>query len=468
MAVFPIIPETITVHLGAPDDVSAQNVTVPFSDYIKNVASSEIFPTWPESALRANILAQISFALNRIYTEYYRSRGYNFDITNSTTIDQSFVNGRNIYDSVSVITDEIFNDYLRRQGFVEPIFAQYCNGTTVICDGLSQWGSVELAEQGQNSIQILRNYYGNNVEVVVDAPIEGITDSAPSRNLLLGSTGNDVLDVQLRLNRISVNYPSIPKIPDPDGYFDISTRDAVTEFQNIFDLTPDGIVGRATWYKILQIYASVKRLNELNSEGISYRDIPRVYPENLAPGAMGNDVRAVQYMLNYIAQYEDTIAPFEITGIYDAATEEAVRGFQRTYGLPDTGIINEPTYARIFDVYSAIILSLPDSTFVNTYRPYPGFIISLGFDGDYIVPLQEYLIAISSVFDQIPEIAVTGIYDEATENAVRAFQRLSNLEQTGAVNLFTWTAIGELYADIRAGEIVRPDQYPGYVIEEEI
>lgn len=464
MPVFPYIPETITVHLGAPD-APAQNVTVPFIDYIKNVASSEIYPTWPESALRANILAQISFALNRVYTEYYRSRGYDFNITNSTAVDQSFVSGRNIYDTISAVVDDIFDNYLRRQGFIEPLFAIYCNGTTVTCDGLSQWGTVELAEQGQNSVQIVRNYYGNNVEVVTDAPVQGLTASLPARNLQLGSTGNDVLLLQTRLNRVSMNYPSIPKIPDPDGYFDIATRDAVEEFQSIFDLTVDGIVGKATWYKLQQIYAAVKRLNELRSEGLAYSDVPRVYPENLAPGASGNEIRFIQYMLNYVAQYEGTIEPFAITGNYDAMTEAAVRGFQRTYGLPDTGIIDEETYARLFDVYNALILSLPDSMFENSARPYPGFIISQGFEGDYINDLQTYLQTIAGVFSDVPSPALTGIYDDATEAAVRAVQRRSGLEETGVVNLLTWEAIAELYNDIRAGQVVAADQYPGYVIE---
>ena len=260
----PYIPETITVHLGEPDQ-QAENVTVPFIDYIKNVASSEIYPTWPESALRANILAQISFALNRVYTEYYRSRGYSFNITNSTAIDQSFINGRNYFDTISLIVDEIFNDYLRKRDRIEPLFAQYCNGTTVTCGGLSQWGSVDLAEEGYDSVEIIRHYYGDDTEVVVDAPVSGIMSSPPSRLLRLGSTGNDVLAVQLRLNRISVNYPSIPKIPSPDGYYGIGTKEAVEEFQSIFDLTVDGVVGKSTWYAIQRIYAAVKRLNDLNS-----------------------------------------------------------------------------------------------------------------------------------------------------------------------------------------------------------
>ncbi len=461
---FPYIPETITVHLGPPDS-DAQNVTLPFSDYIKNVASSEIYPTWPESALRANILAQISFALNRVYTEYYRSRGYPFDITNSTAIDQSFINGRSIYNTVSTIVDDIFDNYLRRDGFVEPLFAQYCNGTTVTCAGLSQWGTVDLAEQGQNSVEIVKSYYGDDISIVIDAPIRGITASAPRRNLTLGSTGNDVAFVQLRLNRISNNFPSIPKIPNPNGYFDISTRDAVTEFQSIFDLSPDGIVGRATWYKIQQIYASVKRLNDLSSEGITYEEIPKVFPNTLSTGAQGYEIRVIQYMLSYIAQYEDTVRPVEIDGIFGTDTEEAVRGFQRTYGLPETGIIDENTYARMFDVYNAIIISLPDDQLQAPYRPYPGFVISTGFSGSYIVPLQTYLNAISSVFPNVPEAGNSGIYDDATQNAVIAVQELTGLEETGNVNLTTWTAIGDLYADIRSGEITTPTQFPGYIID---
>ncbi|MBQ7124839.1 MAG: peptidoglycan-binding protein [Clostridia bacterium] len=460
----PYIPESITVHLGEPNE-DAQNVTVSFSDYIKNVASSEIFPTWPESALRANILAQISFALNRIYTEYYRSRGYNFNITNSTAVDQSFVNGRSFFDNISKLVDQIFNDYLRRQGNIEPLFAQYCNGTTVTCQGLSQWGSVDLAEDGYNSVEILRNYYGNDIEIVVDAPVRGIISSPPIRLLRFGSTGNDVLFVQLRLNRISTNYPSIPKIPNPNGYYGIETQNAVTEFQSIFDLAVDGIVGKATWYKIQQIYAAVKRLNDLNSEGITYGEIPKVYPEQLGPGSSGDGVRLVQFMLSYVRQYENTIPPFEITGFYDNPTEEAVIGFQKTYGLPETGVVDEKTYARIFDVYNAIILSLPESSFVNTARPYPGYILSLGLQGEYVTYLQEYLKRISEVFSEVPTPQINGVFDESTDNAVKALQTLAGLSPNGLVNLTTWNAITELYIDIISGEIVSPTQYPGYVID---
>ncbi len=461
--VFPYIPEKITVHLGAPDE-DAENVTVPFSDYIKNVASSEIYPTWPESALRANILAQISFALNRVYTEYYRSRGYNFNITNSTAYDQSFVNGRNYFNTVSVIVDELFNDYLRRQGTIEPIFAQYCNGTTVVCDGLSQWGTVDLAEDGLNSVEIIRNYYGDDVEIVVDAPVQGITSSPPPRPLTIGSVGNGVQLVQLRLNRISRNYPSIPKIPNVDGYYGIETQNAVREFQTVFDLAPDGIVGRATWYKIQSVHSAVKRLNELNSEGVIYSDIPKQYPTELKLGDSGDAVRIVQFMLSYIASYEDAITPFEENGSFDQATEDAVKSFQRLYGLEQTGVINGRTYARIYDVYNAIVSSLPESLFENNARPYPGYILSVGSQGDYVTYLQEYLLAISQVITGVPSLAVDGIFGEKTANSVRAVQEIEGLPQNGRVTPATWQAIAELYNDIVASETVNEGQYPGYEV----
>ena len=192
--VIPFVPQNITVHLGSPDSPAA-NVTVPFIDYVKNVASSEIYPTWDTDALAANILAIVSFALNRVYTEFYRSRGYDFDITSSTAIDQAFVNGRSYFDSVSRVAEQLFNDYLRRPGFVEPLAAKFCNGTTVTCEGLSQWGSQNLAAQGFTAQQILRNYYGN-VEIVNDAPVRGITSSYPGTPLRRGSTGPYVVIVQ--------------------------------------------------------------------------------------------------------------------------------------------------------------------------------------------------------------------------------------------------------------------------------
>ena len=263
----PYIPETITVHLGTPDS-NAQNVTVDFMTYIKNVASSEIYPTWPETSIRANVYAIISFALNRIYTEWYRSRGYNFDITSSTQYDQKFINNREIFDTVSSIVDEIFTSYVRRQGTVEPLFTAFCNGTTVTCDGLSQWGTVSLADAGYTPYEILQYYYGDDIDIVTNAPVMTRTPSYPGTPLREGVVGNEVKTIQRQLNRISRNYPAIPKISSVDGVFGSYTREAVEKFQEIFNLQITGVVDEATWYKIAYIYTSVKRLAELNSEGI--------------------------------------------------------------------------------------------------------------------------------------------------------------------------------------------------------
>ena len=349
--VTPYIPETITVHLGPPGS-DAQNVTVSFSDYVKNVASSEIYPTWDESALRANILAIVSFALNRVYTEFYRSRGYDFDITNSTAYDQYFVNGRSFFDNVSRLVDELFNDYLRRPGFVEPLAAKFCNGTTVTCEGLSQWGSQNLAQQGYNSVQILRSYYGN-VEIVPNAPIRGITQSYPGTPLRRGTTGPSVVTAQVMLNRVSQSYPAIPKIPTVDGIFGARTEAAVRKFQEVFDLDVDGIIGRSTWNSLVRLYIAVTRLAELRSQG------QRFYANSWAhqpieQGDRGIRVEHLQYMLSVLSEYIPEIPPVTVDGIYGTGTRNAVLAAQRRFGLPLTGEVDFQTWDEIYDQYAGI------------------------------------------------------------------------------------------------------------------
>lgn len=350
--VLPYIPQQITVHLGSPSS-NAENVTVPFIDYVKNVASSEIYPTWDESALRANILAIVSFALNRVYTEFYRSRGYDFDITSSTAYDQFFVNGRSYFDSVSRIADELFNDYLRRPGFLEPLAAKFCNGTTVTCQGLSQWGSQNLAQQGFNSQQILQNYYGN-VETVVNAPIRDFVSSYPGTPLRRGSSGPDVVTIQVALNRIAQNYPAIPKIPAIDGIFGPRTEATVRKFQQVFDLSPDGIVGPATWYAIVRLYTAVNSLSELRSEGQRYYAINWNPPEALRLGSTGEKVRLLQYMLSILANFIPEIPSISIDGIYGSATRSAVLAAQRRFRMPETGVVDASTWNEIYDQYSGI------------------------------------------------------------------------------------------------------------------
>lgn len=460
--ILPVIPETITVHLGKPDE-PARNVTVPFADYIKNVASSEIYPTWPENALRANILAQISFALNRIYTEYYPSRGYNFDITNSTSTDQSFVYGRDIFENISQIVDEIFNEYISRQGAVEPLFAVYCDGINVQCNGLSQWGSVELAERGMTPYEILQYYYNNDIDIVRDVPIVGVTQSYPGTPLKIGSIGNDVFLIQTRLNRISRNYPNIPKIPNPDGFFDADTENAVLAFQQQFDLTPDGIVGKATWYAINRIYGGVKRLTDVNSEGIPLEDVTLQFSGQLSEGDVGIAVREIQILLQFISLFDSGVQPLTVDGIFGRGTRASVESFQYEYGLPVTGVVDAATWDAIVNAFQNFRASIPPDYFGTSTAIYPGFPLSLGSRGEDVVTLQNYLNRISDVYTDIPKLNVDGIFGTATQNAVRAYQRIFGIDETGIVGAITWNSIAETYRTVVDGQYGSELQFGGNV-----
>lgn len=259
-----VIPETIIVHGGPPSDSKAPDYYVPYRDYIKNVASSEIYATWPEAALYANILAIMSFTLNRVYTEWYRNKGYNFTITSSTAYDHFFVYGRNIYESISIAVDNIFTNFLSRPNVRQPILTQYCDGKRVSCpDWMSQWGSKALADQGYSAIDILRHYYGDSIYINSAPQISGIPSSWPGNDLTIGSRGEKVLQMQEQLNRIAQNYPALPTIA-ADGIYGPATEAAVKKFQEIFNLPATGIVDYPTWYKISQIYVGVSRIAELN------------------------------------------------------------------------------------------------------------------------------------------------------------------------------------------------------------
>ncbi len=459
----PYIPETITVHLGPPNQ-NAPNVTVPFVDYIANVASSEIYPTWPENAIRANIYAQISFALNRIYTEYYRIRGYDFDITNSTAFDQYFVNNRDIFENISQIVNEIFDSYIVRQGSVEPLFAQFCDGIRTTCDGLSQWGSVSLANEGYTPYEILQYYYGDNINLMTNTPVMSITSTLPDRLLRLGTAGDDVRQIQIRLNRISDNYPSIPKIAIPDGVFSFDTEDAVRRFQEVFSLPVDGIVGKSTWYAIQFIYNAVKRLNELNSEGIALSEVTQQYTEFLSPGSEGSEVQNVQYLLSYLAEFYNTIPPVSMDGIYGPATTSAVSAFQETFELPVTGEVDFDTWDVLYRTYLGFLETIPFQYTEGNILPYPGVPLRLGSNDESVRVLQEYLNFVSQFIDEIPTVNVTGYFGNQTQQAVLAFQRLEGIEETGTVGSVTWNALAELYSDLYNGSRLNEGQFPGYEI----
>lgn len=457
----PYIPEYITVHLGAPS-AQAENVTIPFQQYIENVASSEIYPTWPANAIRANVYAQVSFALNRIYTEYYRSRGYDFDITNNTAYDQAFVNGREIFENVREIVGDIFNNYLRRSGSVEPLFAQYCNGTTVTCNGLSQWGTVTLANQGMTPFEILRYYFGDDIEIVRNTPIRGSTPTYPNIPLRLGSTGNDVRTIQIRLNRISNNYPSIPKIVLADGIFSTDTEAAVLEFQKIFNLTEDGVVGKSTWYAIQRIYNAVKRITELYAEGIDISEVSKEFPETISLGSEGFGVLVFQYFLNYLSAYYNTIPPITPDGIFGEATRAAVIDAQNTFGLVPDGIVGEYTWNTIYNAYLGIVRTVPIEYRAGVTIPFQGVFLRLGSELPEVRVLQEYLNYIANTYTEIPKVNVTGYFGPMTQEAVLTFQRLFGLEENGVVGIQTWTEITKVYEDLYNGSNLREGQYPGY------
>ena len=405
--VIPYVPQRITVHLGAPS-ASADNVTVSFSDYVKNVASSEIYPTWEESALRANILAIVSFALNRVYTEFYRSRGYDFDITSSTAYDQFFVRGRSFFSNVSRLVDELFNSYLRRPGFVEPLAAKFCNGTTVTCEGLSQWGSQALAQQGYNSTQILRSYYGD-VEIVANAPVQDYVSSYPGTPLRRGSVGPNVVVIQTELNRISQNYPAIPKVSAVDGIFGAATENSITAFQKIFNLNPDGVVGPATWYALVRLYTAVTSLSELRSQGQRFYTIAWNKGRPLVPGDRGIQVEHLQYMLRVLAAYISQIPSVAVDGIYGSASRSAVLAAQGYFSLPQTGTVDLTTWNEIYDQFAGI----ENASFRDLERfPYTSAVIG------NTLPRNRY--ARSSTMTQFPGYDLaTGDQDPVRQEVVR-------------------------------------------------
>ena len=451
----PYIPSSITVHLGPPG-ASAENVTVSFRDYIKNVASSEVYPTWDDAALRANILAQISFALNKIYLEYYPSRGYDFDITSSTAYDQKYIQGRDIFENISLLVDELFQSYIRRTGTIEPLSSSFCNGTTVTCAGMSQWGSQDLARQGYSYLDILKYYYGDDIEIVTDAPVRDLSPSYPGSPLRLGSSGEAVLTVQGALNRISRNYPAIPKIYPVDGLFGPGTEDAVKAFQQIFSLTPDGVVGSATWYQIISIYVAVTRLAELGSEGQRYQTGSYNIPGVLSLGSTGEYVSKLQYMLSVLSQFIAEIPAPAVDGVYGIGTRDAVLAYQRFAGLTPSGLVGSATWDSIYNRFQGIQDTVLDNQTLFPDTP--------GGSVETIGDVQRSLQTVAPVFAPMVTPRVTGMLDRSTIRAIAKLQTQLGLRATGQPtpevrHYLTMLSQGHLTA-----RQVRHRQYPGYAL----
>lgn len=439
----PIIPEEIIVHLGEPD-AAARNITVPFDEYIKNVASGEIYPNWPIDAIKANVLAQISFALNRVYNEWYPSKGYDFDITNSPRYDQSFVENRQFFETISQVVDELFNDYLVKDDQVQPLFAMYCDGRITTCDGLSQWGTVSLANQGKSPLEILRNYYGN-VSIIFNAPVEENIRTYPGFPVEVGTAGDFVRMLNMQLNRIGQNYPAIPVVLNYSPYFTIETENAVKKFQEIFNLKVTGIVDKSTWYRIKYIYNAVKKISDLYSEGISIDEATLLFNRVLQLGDEGQYIRTLNYLVNVISYFDSSIPYLNLSGSkFTKDTETVVKAIQNKYNLTVNGIVNAETWKVIREVYRQTIRNVPSEYYTVLNEFYPGRFLSRGMTGDDIVNLQRFLYVICKNNKSIPGVVVNGIFDNLTEQSVKAIQRKYNLEETGIVSPTVWYRIVEL------------------------
>lgn len=349
-----IVPDKIVVHIGNPDS-TGPNYEVSFRDYIKNVASSEIYPTWTENTIRANIHCIVSFTLNRIFTEWYRAKGKSFDITNSTAYDHYFVYGRNIFENISNIVDEVFPQYIKRQGAVQPLLAQYCDGVKSKCPGhLTQWGSKYLGDQGKTSYEILTYYYGSNIVFDISKMIRGIPKSYPGYTLAIGSRGKEVTIVQKYINRITRNFPAIQKI-STDGIYGNNTKQAVQSFQRTFGLFQSGNVDYKTWYKLSEVYVGVTKMAEAYGEGEREFEAILSYPGSvLTIGSKGNSVRLIQDYLSLIRTKYPSIIYLIPDGIYGLNTSSAVSEFQRISNLSVTGKVDETTWNAVISTYNDI------------------------------------------------------------------------------------------------------------------
>ena len=452
-----VIPRRITVHLGAPSS-SARNVTVPFQDYIANVASSEVYPTWPEQALRANILAQISLALNRIYTEWYPSRGYSFNITGSPGYDQAYVEGRTVFAVMERLTAELFSTFVRRSGDAEPYFTEYCDGKQVTCSGMKQWGTVDRANEGLSALQILRYYYGNRVQLATTSNLADIPESYPGSPLRPGSSGTAVSILQKQLSRIAKDYPAFGK-PALTGTFDAATESSVRVFQKYFSLTVDGIVGRATWYKISYIYVSVKKLAQLTSEG---EDFDAVVSAGAWPGVVlrqgstGVHVEQVQFWLSGLAQFDSNIPAIAVDGNYGSATKAAVIAFQKQAGLTADGVVGQATWEALYAAWVDAISDVGGTA-------WPGVVLRQGDKGNDVRTVQFWLLVAAGNYSSLPTLTVDGSFGPATLTAVTAFQEYFGLTADGAVGRVTWNKLKEVGIAV-VNDLVDPGVAPGQFV----
>ena len=338
----------------------------------------------------------------------------------------------------------MFNDYLVKDEQVQPLFAMYCDGRVTTCNGLSQWGTVSLANQGKSPIEILRNYYGN-VSIIFNAPVEENVRTYPGFPLEVGTAGDFVRMINMQLNRIGQNYPAIPVILNDSPYFTIETENAIKKFQEIFGLDVTGIVDKSTWYKIKYIYNAVKKISDLYSEGISIDEATLLFNRVLQLGDEGQYIRTLNYLVNVISYFDPSIPYLNLSGSkFTKDTETVIKAIQNKYGLTSNGIVNANTWRVIREVYRQTIRNIPSEYYTVLNEFYPGRFLSRGMTGDDIINLQRFLYIICKNNNSIPGVVVNGVFDNLTEQSVKAIQRKYNLEETGIVSPTVWYRIVEL------------------------
>lgn len=438
------IPDIITVHLGNPD-FEAPNITVPFISYIKNVVCSETLPDWPENALIANIYAIVSFTLNRYYTQWYRSKGCFFDITNDTRYDPAFLPSQSVFKNIDHLVNEWFNNYVIRLGSGVPLLCEFCNGTSVVCEGLSQVGAVRLAERGASAYEILMHYFGEDISIMQNAPLASGVERYAGTPLLRGASGENILTIKHQLNHIGANYTAIPRIPITSPNFDRQTEIAVRAFQNAFLMPVNGVIDKATWYQIKFINLSVQRHRRLMKGAFTTAGQVLPFMGDMAYGEKSMMVFAVQYYMSLIGYFYPLLNVVPLNGIYGPATYNAVTQFQRLFGLPVTGIIDEKMFCKLTALYRAVLGILPGNYPIKKARGYPGYIMSEGTDGHDVWQLKTYLTSLGIENDELPVVPVTCYFGTQTRAAVLALQRLFGLPQSGDVGPETWACIAGQY-----------------------
>ena len=472
-----VIPNFITVHLGRAEN-QAPNVRIPFIDYIKNVASHEIFDTWPEQTLIANIYCIVSLTLNRVFTEFYRKRGLNFDITATTHMDQKYTHHGTIGARISSTVDRIFNNYLAIVGHLEPFLSLYNDGVVANFPGrLSQWGSFfDARDRGMNAWQIIRKYYSQNLELRQCDFFSGPLESWPGAPLSQGSQGESVRTIQRYLNRILGRYTDV--IINPvDGIFGANTRRSVVLFQQIYNLPQTGIIDRTTWYQIGRIYGIEKALWEMNSEGISIGIGTTPPTVTIREGSTGTRVTELQFLLDYIGMYYDEIPFVAETSRFDRLTTNAVRAFQSLFGLTADGIVGPSTWRRLYEVYWGIVNNAPTQPPIPAPEnppnmpPYPGTVIRLGSSGESVLLIQQALNRLHEAIPGIPRVPEDRVYGERTRDAIFAFQRIFGLSIDGAVGPTTWERLMREFLNLQPGgaPTLPPPSippYPGSVIRQ--